>query len=387
MEYDAQLQTQSGVWRLHQTICKLPSVCSKFHDVLSEQPDICTSLSLCEVPAGDHLPHCLRYIQRHSGSIKQLWGSTDCPWLEVVLAILFTHSAPISNIDGCLRQQTLPLVVAFRTLTQLSIENEEEPSMSLKPLEALPNLTSLKLLSGDFDELDAAARHLTYLSLDVCTARSCNDCMCVTSLQELCCVSSVLVRFHHHGLPACSHLTSLTCVHSSIQGVIQAEHMLFHDVDHNVPANLSALTALSSLSLTCVAEVEDVEFGWLTGLTGLEELYLEADAGCVTLPECISSLSKIKELSLAVKLGSQTISIAFEFGCLVALEVMRVFVNFRAEKYGLWNLVTLKNLNYVRFSQFTELKKCMIGQLVSVAHKLGRARRDVQFIVDEEDSA
>ena len=257
--------------------------------------------------------------------------------------------------------------------------------MSLQPLRALPNLISLELQAGEFTHVDAAAQHLTSLTLVNCKAGCFEDCLCVTSLRHLCCRRSKLQRFHQQGLPACSQLTTLVCDSSNIHAVDDAQSVLFGGPAHCVPLGMSALTALSTLSFTCDAETRSVELDWLTQLTALENLEAKLEADCIALPGCLSSLSNLRQLTVVAMRDEQVqITFDFDFSHLVAPEEIIILGNFDAKKYGLLGLAALERLRVVEFSCFPEPDRQMMSQLALLAHKLGNCRPDIQFTVDDD---
>ena len=259
--------------------------------------------------------------------------------------------------------------------------------MSLQPLKALPHLISLDLAKGQFTHVDAAAQHLTSLNLRDCKARCSEDCLCVTSLRHLHCRHSNLRRFHQQGLPACSQLESLVCESSNIRAVDGAESILFGGPDHFVPLSISALTALTSLSFCCDAEDTSIELDWLTELTALETFEAKFQAEIVVLPECLSSLSSLRRLSVGgpEEMDDLTrVTFDFDLRHLVALEEICVHGNFDAENYGLLSLAALEKLRVVNFSGFTEPDRKMMAQIALLAYRLGKHRPDVRFIADDD---
>ena len=345
---------------------------------------MCPRLFLNKAVAGSHVPHLLGFISRQSGSMRDLTVALGYPWVELVLAILLTHHAPISRVSGLVPAKALHLLAALKTLTHCRLQGQHE-AMCLKPLRFLPNLISLDLAVGNFIHVEAAAQHLTRLNLVDCEAICFQDCPCVTSLKQLMCLRSNFFRFHQQGLPACSQLMSLVCDSSNVRAVDAAESVIFGGPDQCVPLSISALTALSSLSFTCDTEFGAVELGWLTQLTALEKLKAKLGAECIVLPECLSSLSSLRQLSVvATRHEHVEVTLGFDFSHLVALEEIRIHGNVDADMYAILNLADLKRLRVVDFSCFTMPGRCMMGQLALLAHRLGKHRPEVQFTADND---
>ena len=384
----AQLPFRPGVYKLQQIFCKLPLVCSKFHNIMSGQPNMCSRLLLYEALDGTHVPHLLGFTKRHSGSMRELSVSSveQYPWLELVLATLLTHQAPISRVYGHIPNKAMPLLAALKTLVHCHLHGRQGVRMSLQPLASLPNLTSLNLEEAHLTVVDAAAQHLTRLALVDCTASCFEDCLCVTSLRQLYCYHSNLSRFHQEGLPACLQLQSLACDSSNIHAADAAESVLFGGPDHCVPLSISALTALTSLSFACDAEVRSVELDWLTQLTALEILEAKLEAECIVLPGCLSTLSRLRQLSVVATgdEGHGQVTLDFDFSHLVALEELRIDGDFDAKMYGMLNLADLKRLRVVAFSPSAKPDGHMVDQLALLSHKLRKHRPDIQFTADNE---
>ena len=347
---------------------------------------MCSRLFLVKELAGSHVPHFLGFIRRHSGSLSDLNAASGFLWLEMVLATLLTHQAPISRVSGHIAGEAIHLLAALKTVTHCCLSGQQETPMSLQPLKALPHLISLDLAKGQFTHVDAAAQHLTTLNLRDCKARCFEDCLCVTSLKHLYCRHSDLQRFHQQGLPACSQLESLVCESSNIHAVDDADSVLFGGPDHCVPFSLSALTSLTSLSFCCDAQDIGVELDWLIELTALESFEAKLEAQIVLLPECLSSMSSLRRLSIGGPEMDELARVTFDFDFrhLVALEELCVHGNFVAETSGLLNLTALKKLRVVDFSCFTEPDRQMMGQLALLAHRLGEHRPDIRFTADND---
>lgn len=142
-------------------------------------------------------------------------------------------------------------------------------TLTLVPLQALPQLTNLVLTKGRyrFSNLNAAS-HLT--SLDVRDSRVVchSDCWFVTRLNVLKLHNAGIYQFHCIGLSACSNLQKLTCIGGYDLASDHYNEALNNQnkLHHHVPASISALTDLTSwqLRLSCTHNQD-----WLTQLTAL----------------------------------------------------------------------------------------------------------------------
>ena len=100
-----------------------------------------------------------------------------------------------------------------------------------------------------FTHLDDSARHLTCLSLAYCEIQCSQNCVFTASLIELHLHRAQLMRFHDQGVAACFNLTTLSC-DAGFVGATDAAYTLNLQAQSCIlPANLSLLTALTSLDL------------------------------------------------------------------------------------------------------------------------------------------
>ena len=138
----------------------------------------------------------------------------------------------------------------FSGLTQCTLSTSHTKMVSLRAMEALPNLTLLQLSDGNYSRLDAA-KHLTHLSLCDASALTLHDCPFVTSLIELDMHRSEIIGFHTQGLAACWSLQSLNCFTSNVQTADPSLgiHAQAIDLQGVVVASISNLTNLTQLSL------------------------------------------------------------------------------------------------------------------------------------------
>ena len=158
------------------------------------------------------------------------------------------------------------LLSIFQTITTCTLQSSKAECSDLRPLSSLPLLTRLALEYGGFSHLEAAS-HLTALSLDnahvVCT----QDFSCVTSIVELSLKAAELLDFHCESVSACARLESLV-LDSACMGAITDDEdrgyrnwqVAFCDDERaGTPPDISALTALTNLELTCLRH--DMQLG------------------------------------------------------------------------------------------------------------------------------
>ena len=166
------------------------------------------------------------------------------------------------------------LLSRFESLTNCTLNlPTEADAMSLSAFQALPQLNTLILEQGCFSDLHAAA-HLTRLSL-LHVYASCNEeCPCVASLVKLRVVHSQLERLHPRGIAACCNLKQCVCNNGSISAADPMEDFAWDDTQGvQLGSTLSALTALTHLSVGVANSELDVSLELLTQLSALQYLW------------------------------------------------------------------------------------------------------------------
>lgn len=236
----SRLADTASFWDGSREVHKLLQVCRVFRNIFTLYPHLHSSIRLRSGPAVCNLPELLHWIRRHSLTVRQ-YIHDNSPWSEIILSALLSHEAPVVKVVSSCSLGAIHLLAAFKTLTHCTLKNERQDWFSLKPLQALPSLNSLYLQGGDFvnerspaslyTDLDAAAKHLTYLRLHNCNVKCTSNLVCVTSLLELSLAGANLLQFHDHGLAAfaaykCSSATtvlsdhhSMALITSSLQGM------------------------------------------------------------------------------------------------------------------------------------------------------------------------
>ena len=279
------------------------------------------------------------------------------------------HMAAIEQADPA----TLCVLSTFSTLTTLFLRAPNSEDISLHALAGLPSLHALRLDLGNFSDVDAAA-HLTNLVLMDHVEASCSeDCSCVTSLLKLRLGCSQLRRFHSQGVSACSNLQSLSCSDSLVSAVNPNEDFQWDDTRISTGPSLTALTALSSLSLRVITTDASLKLEWVTMLKSLQQLHAFLDSA--ELPAAFSSMRNLTSLMVGSYCNPDAVvKLMFDWSELVSLRY--VFFNGPVRVSKLDDLITLPTLQQFHYVMPSS-DSVPNNQLLELVYRLGRERPDV----------
>ena len=223
-----QVASRTSMWEPMGELYKLPLVCTRFRDTFKQDSHLQSVIRLQCVPSREKLPSLLSWIQRYGSAVRE-YTHCNSPDFELALGALLSHGAPLHTLMLGEPPETLHLVAAFTTIRHCSLETTwETPPLDLQPMQAMPELVHLTLIHGTFDNLQAAARHLTRLSLQQCIAECMGSCMCTTSLLELELEEANLEGFNDRGIVECCCLQALDCCDSCVRAgheLHQAENL------------------------------------------------------------------------------------------------------------------------------------------------------------------
>ena len=363
-------------------ICKLPLICTSFQDILAQLPHPCKSLRVSHKIDISQLPHLFSWIQRYAASLEVLDGSH---WTQVVLSVLLSHACPLLTMSVSVLHHDICLIAGFKTLKKLTMcgRSTRKHVIDLQPLRSLPNLDSLHLQknNGHYSNLDAIG--LTQLTLSDCHVICSQNCEFATSLRELHVLQAKLLQFHEQGVAACSALQ-----HLDIEGIVGASNQVcslsFDGEHYTVPENLTLLTALVSLRVLSKGE-GDIELGWLTRLTALQKLQADLSADLIVLPECMSAMSKLRDLCVSATADYEMgrIECMFDWKTLVSLESIELYGRLYFDpQFGCTDLLTLRHLKEVTIIANDPGDEAY--QIDSLGSKLAVQRPDVRFSMCED---
>ena len=265
----------------------LRTVCKQMKAAFVQHQHLHSDLLLGSRFHQTHLPKLLEWIYTNGASVHNLVATCGSPALDTVLSCLHMqrsclNAVSLSNINTA----TLLLLHRFDFITSCQLQPPTGQTLSLQALSALPQLTSLNLLRGQYTHLNAAER-LTALLLNDCQASCHLDAQAVTSLQNVELCNATILRFHEHGLSACVHLRCLWCKHAFIEARRHAEDFAFDSSGAFMSENLSTLTALSEMTIKSDYRLQQLRFDLLGHLASLSHLCLVCPADLIQLPKCV----------------------------------------------------------------------------------------------------
>lgn len=276
-------------------------VCKKFRHVFAQQPHFYRYLLLPACLEVEHLSSVANWIQCHGASVETTIAGCSSPWLVVALAALQHQQAPLTHAAVLKGTTTaaVEILSMFSGLTKCTLSASRTEIVSLRAMEALPNLTLLHLSDGNYSRLDAA-QHLTHISLLDASATTLHDCHFVTSLLELNLRRSDIIGFHSRGLAACLSLQALDRFSSSVQTADPSLciHAQAHDLEDVMFASISNLSKLTQLSLGICNEDAIVDLAWLGQLRFLRSLRFNFNVQQVKLPPSLAELDRLARLSM-----------------------------------------------------------------------------------------
>lgn len=335
----------------------LQLVCKRFAETFAQHPELFCDLGL-EDREGEHVAGVLRWVHRHADHVQNFTTrSTSSSVVNPVLAALYARGAFLLRVvNDSIDDAHVGMLSMFASITTCILtwpEPDGSEICSLKPLQGLPCLTNLVLVGGTFTEVDAPL-HLTSLALAHCEAYFCGEPL--SSLRRINLTGTQCHGFHLQGLAACSHLQSVKCVNTYMNGgPTDGFSFLFPSEVRHLANQLATLTDLTSL---CVGgdspmngePIDGFELGWLSRLTALQSLFVVADAGVpsVVFPSTFSAVSRLTSLHIACRKDTKTeLQISFDWKLMKMLESVKLEGFLRCTR-NLSSLVALEALKEVK---------------------------------------
>ena len=251
--------------------------------------------------------------------------------------------------------QTLP---TFRHLKTCRLSATSSSPVNLTPLQNLTCLETLVLQLGKFNHFPVL---LSLCSIEVVEAavEASQNCIFTSLLTSLCLQDSYILELHADGLLACVSLQHLSCQNSNIHSVAdEASLLTANTANSNIPSCLSALSCLTSLSVTlgkfqCGTALSEHTLSCLFDLTSLHALVLcfYCDAA---VPTDITRLSQLTALSIkGVKSDPSCILVGFHADCtrfsqLQKLDLGHMVVQFAYNVLGLARIPSLSQVSLCR---------------------------------------
>lgn len=288
----------------------LPLVCKTFYRVFESNPQLRSNLCLDKQHNSQRFVQLLSWVRGRNSCITHISASSDTPYLDAVLAVIQPDSCLDSVCVEVATDHVISLLASFRTLTHCTFL--KPAYLSLKALEALPKLTTLKLIQATYvTDLEALA-HLTALHMHSSRSTCKHNFQSVTTLLRLEVEFSFTRRFHDCGVLACSHLLSLKVRHAYVEAVdCSCSVIVTPGTKLILPNHLAGLSALTQLTL-CGAVLPDpqssLQWARISQLQSLQHLVYKLPFDCLKLSEGVAALTKLTVLHVSSYEQSEQVS-------------------------------------------------------------------------------
>ena len=250
---------------------------------------------------------------------------------------------------------TSRLGACFTDLTRVFLwgasPDQGAPHLDLAPLQTLQSLSCLELEEGWFANVNAA-RHLTRLAIRNSEAMSSSDCTFCSSLVDLQLRANGSITMHASGVCACTALQSLRVgeecnVYAQDLNALDTRHSAMINSAFLLPADMSCLTALTSLSLDFSGFAQQADFSGLSMLASLKTLDL-TKPGYFKVSEEFSYLTGLTRLWIGNPHGMGCARLLFNWKPLQALQKLCVLSDITCDDRVL-ALAALENLEVADF--------------------------------------
>ena len=374
---------------------KLPLVCKKFYQVFSGHYSKASQNLLLgpKIPTDGH-PQVLAWVHKCKNLVR-LEANNNTHVAEMVLAKLCYASglriADFADMSAVMLQ-TLPTFRHLRTcrLSAASMSSE----VDLTPLQGLTCVESLTLEAGNFNHFPVllSLRSISFLHAEV---EACQTCIFNSLLHSLYLQDSAVNELHADGLVACVNLQDLSCENSSIYCMVAQSSLLTADnANSNVPSCLSALSCLTSLSITLGelhsgTAVNEQTLSCLFGLTSLHALALRFYCHAA-VPTAITRLSRLTALTIK-GVESETacvpISVGFHADCARFSQLQELYLGHMVIQfaYNVLGLTTIRSLSQVSLCQLQCQNSLSTKCLCALLCMLSRHHPAVKVYLDDDD--
>ena len=363
---------------------QLRLTCKAFNKVFQQCEELSDCMYLSEHTCHTSLPSLLSWSRRYSSSVTTFVAASETPYTEVALAALSGARAQLTTaVLGETFDHSILTLCAFTSLTTCDLHAAPKP-LDLAPLRTLPGLTDLYLRHGRYD-VSAMQAGLTYLKLEEAQVTTCCKGNFVGTLQCLDVTDSKLKGPPEMSLSCYTALVTAFISNAEIGLDGEDTHLdIRADTIHRLPARLSALNCLTSLSLQFYSStLDNVDYAGLYMLVNLEHLdLLYPPAANRVNPAIDSRLTQLSKLEhFRVHCGhdyQNTLTLDVSWQLLVNLCV----VDFHAGSFqfgqsilGFMQLKCLKRLAFRRGRPINDMTAGCFGALL---YNMARHCPDVQ---------
>ena len=261
---------------------------------------------------------------------------------------------------GTMSQVVITKLGALKHLTSCflwdALYGQDSPHLDLAPLRILENLSGLELERGRFMNVDAA-HHLTRIAVKDADVVSGSDCTFCSSLVDLQLRANGSISMHARGVSACTALQMLRVgKECSVYAKDQANSLstcqsAMISSSFHLPADMSCLTALTSLSLEFSGSEQQADFSGISMLVSLEALDLTSP-GTFTISQEFGFLTKLTQLWIGNPHGVGCVHLLLDWKLLHALRKLWVLSDFTCDG----SVLALAKLQHLKFADFVDAK-------------------------------
>ena len=227
----------------------------------------------------------LGWIRKRGSHVKVLADYSSK--LQMSLASLAGSPEKLSRIYcSGLSKGAVEILSAFSNLQCCDFGKVKSRSpISLLPLQGLHSLQVLRLRSGHFTHLHAAA-HLTSLCLESAQVEADRGCPFAATLRKLQLSKSGLSGLHEKGISACEALTELHLHSSRVNSLY---------LPHRIPDSITQLKELRHLAVSLTQQ--DAPMAWLYELRRLQNLRIMYGTNSMHIKEELTQLQSLTVLT------------------------------------------------------------------------------------------
>ena len=279
-------------------------VCRRFRAIFQTNPHLSANILLKTTFSSEALMSLFDHLQQHSSTVTVLADPYGSLHTEAVLAACSVlPNKPLASLKavvlrGCTGSAASMLALCSNLTTcclgKCGI-------LDLQPLQILVSLSDLRLQSVTRAVGVGNLAFLTRLDLTWASIGCGGHAHFVDGLQMLSIIHSSVEGFHDRGVSACLGLRHLVLTECYVCAATERHTINMHDEFgpvHTLPASLSDLTRLTSLSVFGTVDAAIV-FPWLFKLTNLVCLHLTfySQATQHSLTDGLGSLHALEHLT------------------------------------------------------------------------------------------
>ena len=362
---------------------QLKLVCSRFHQVFLQHPELSDEVILAKGNASNLMPSLLLWLRRFAKSVYTVTTFGNSQYQDTVLGCLSCLESELAHayLTG-VSSATIHILASFSSLRGCEL-NMPERILDLQPLRLLACLSDLSLAGGTFTNLSIGSQ-LTSIHIETSHASCLQGPNHASSLRSLQCHHAALFGFHERGLSGCISLVKLALTETVFHAAMPEETFAVGNcVEISIPGNMSDLTQLSSLSIE-LASSSPAEFvlDWICTITSLVELDVNVQSECLVRDSLtlLSRLTSLKVSNLADESDDQLLCFDVSWHAMQALQHIELTGPLAFDD-GIIELTTLQHLSVVSFSELYP-KHRAASSLARLAYQLAAHCPHVSVKID-----